>query len=982
MCIASGEFASGSEASLRDAPPRLIFKDPRSQVQNEYTVDLLTPLETPQHLATYLREQFDSWKPHYEIPSYLEKDLAGCRNRDYFVRGCVTQMRDGIPCFLDEPKCYGQTLFAKVFKYWYFSGLQHCDNPTCLERKRSLERSAPDCGWLAFRDAMLTSVACWQPWGEAKPFNLVVPKADETVQLPNSFCIDVRGILNVWLWITRLLTGPIVKLVEELNMSGFVDDTFHQLWQGLRPDQNLRAVESSRKFYEHGFCVNRLWNVSLQSRHGAADIPYIVEEALKAPVPKSKSLHIDCTEETCMIANINSTLVKQAHKCPSGSCVDKTTFPPSVLNQTFNGIAGGPSSTTPLTQITAWRIPQPGQKPYSLCSPNDSYAAISHVWSDGTGVWMGTPGVINTCLFEYFADAARRASCNCIWWDAISIPTENPARAIAINNMVKTYENAKVTIIHDQDLVEFEWKDDGSPAIAMILSSWFTRGWTAAELWASRGHPVKVLFKDPNDPTGLKPLLKDLDMDVLAGDLSRWVEPESDGRECPFNNRALEPTDKLPGLAHTIATDILASFRWTEGQRIPDLQALLRMLQTRTTSWARDRTLIAALMSLPPSAIDSTTTAPQMTQKILANFGSLRTTEIINHRVPMSSDGPWDWAPQSIFDLGQWSLSSDPMGGWSYIYDDGSIKCEFLAYEVLQDDVIAEYRHHPALAARISVALSKRQNCLLLTTPRIQQEDTYILFQPISVGPWIVMGRWIGCVSLKNALGTSRRHYNAGTNVLGQTPPTYVLGKNRNSIGKSLPTMSFDSTFIALEASRRNKSSSSWCLSVGKHEEQPEWLPQPVYIYHPNHSTAHNIGRRGPTHPCGTLLFDTSRPDNWIRSSFLKGLIDTLDIEKVSVCVDGHDHCLGTTIIPWSFPCPENEYYACWDNVPNVYTSVFHVVDNIGKVTSNLDMTLGFSTFNAEIKGNLFQSKRSGSRGETFIESCKRCGKCEQCKGR
>lgn len=826
MCVTGGRFASASEVSLCDVSPKLRFRDPRSHVQDEYNVDLLTPLETPEHLASYLRERFDSWKPHYDTPSTLDEDLAGCRNRDYFMRGCVAQMRDGIQCFLNKPKCYGQALFSKVFKYWYFSGLQQCDNPTCQARKKSLERSAPDCGWLAFRDAVLTSVACWQPWGEVMPFNLVVPAVDENMQLPNSFCIDVRGMLNVWLWTTRLLSGPAVKLVEELNMSGFFHDKFHQLWQGLKPDQNLRAVESSRKFYEHGFCVNRLWNVSLQSRNGAADIPYIVEKALEAPVPKSKNVHIDCTEETCMIANLNSTLVRQAHKCPSGSCADKTTFPPPILNQAFNGITGTPSSTTPVTQITAWRIPEPGQEPSSLCGPGDSYAAISHVWSDGTGVWMGTPGVINTCLFEYFADAAQQASCNCVWWDAISIPTENPARAIAINNMVKTYENAKVTIIHDQDLVEFEWKDDGSPAVAMILSSWFTRGWTAAELWASRGHPVKVLFKDPNDPTGLKPLIKDLDMDVLAGDLSRWVEPETEGYECPFNNRALDPTDTLPGLAHTIATDILALFRWTEDQRIPDLQALLRMLQTRTTSWARDRTLIAALMSLPPSAIDSTTTAPQMTQKILANFGSLRTTEIINHRVPMSSDGPWDWAPQSIFDLGQWSLSNDPMGDWSYIYDDGSIKCEFLAYEVLDEDVIAEYRHHPALAARISVALSKRQNCLLLTTPRIQQEDTYILFQPVSVGPWIVMGRWIGCVSLKNALGTSRRHlqvwntYPDGTNVLGKSPPTYVLGKNKNSVGKSLPTMSFDSTFMALEASTRNKSAprGAWCLSVSKHE--------------------------------------------------------------------------------------------------------------------------------------------------------------------
>ncbi|KAI1100207.1 hypothetical protein F4804DRAFT_319650 [Jackrogersella minutella] len=986
MCITGGKVSSAYGPSPGRASPRLTFKDPRGHVQNEYNIDILTPLETPEHLGTYLREQFDGWKPSQVPPSTLDADLGGCRNKDYFMRGCVAQMRDSIPCFSDEPKCYGQAMFAKVFKYWYFSGLQYCDNLTCQARKRSLEHSAPECGWPAFRDAVLTSVACWQPWNEVMPYNLMIPAVDKGIQIPKVFCLDVRGMLNVWHWTTRLLSGPIVKLVQELNMKGFHDDNLHQLWQGFTSEHSLRATESSRMFYEHGFCVNRLWNVSLQSRNGTADIPYIVEKALEAPVPKSKTRHINCTEETCLIANENSTLVKQAHKCPSGFCTDETTFPPPILNQAFNHITNNTSSKGRPFQVTAWRIPETGQKPSSLCNFNDNYVAISHVWSDGTGVGMRNPGVVNTCLFEYFATLARQVSCDGVWWDAVSIPTERHAKAIAMDSMLENYEKAKVTIIHDQDLVEFEWKDDGSPAVAMILSSWFTRGWTAAELWASRGHPVKVLFKDPNDPTGLKPLIKDLDMDVLAGDLSRWVDPETEGYECPYNNRELNPTQRLPGLAHTIATDILALFRWTEDQRIPDLQALLRMLQTRTTSWARDRTLIAALMCLPPDAIDSTTTGPQMTQKILANFGSLRTTEIVNHRVPMSSDGPWDWAPQSIFDLGQWSLSSDPMGDWSYIYDDGSIKYEFLAYEVLYEDIIAEYRHHPALAARISVALSQRQNCLLLTTPRIQEEDTYILFQPVSVGPSMVMGKWIGCVSLRNALGTSRRHlqiwntYADGTNVVGKSPPTYVLGKNKTSVGKSLPTMSFDATFIALDALAHNKSApkGSWCLSTSKHEEQLEWLPQPVYIYKKSPDTRSNIGRGGPTHPCGTMLFDTRRTDNWIRSSFLSGLIDALGIENTADCLD-HDGCRGTAIMTWSFLCSEDQYYACWDVVPIEYTSVFHVTDNIGTDDSSFDMTLGLNTFDDEIKGDLFQNQRYG-KDNTYLETSRSCGKCSQCQ--
>ncbi|KAI1503892.1 hypothetical protein F5X99DRAFT_373757 [Biscogniauxia marginata] len=988
MCLTSSNVTSTTTPALPGTSPRLTFKDPRNPVQSDFSVDLLTPLETPEHLGPFLRAQLDGWRPHTKPPETLDEDLSRCRNGDYFMRGCVSQMRNDIPCFLEEPKCYGQSMFAKVFKYWYFSGVRSCDNLTCQARKKTLDRFAPTCGWAAFRDIVLTSIACWQPWSEVIPFDVMLPAENENIQLPVVFCIDVRGMIDLWFWITRLLSGPTAQLLQELGMKGWFDDKLYRLWKGFTSDHNSRATESSREFYEHGFCINRLWNVSFQSRHGIAGIPHIVQKALEFPVSKSESRHASCTEESCLIAHENSTLVKQAHKCPSGSCSDELTFSPLILNKAFSHSAHTSSSKVYPFEITAWRIPELGQGPSSLCTPSDDYVAISHVWSDGTGVGMKSgAGIVNACLFEYFSEIAQRdeVSCNGVWWDAISIPTDRHARAIAMDSMLENYEKAKVTIIHDQDLVEFEWKDDGSPAVAMVLSSWFTRGWTAAELWASRGHPVKVLFKDPNDSTGQRPLIKDLDMDVLAGDLSRWIDPETEGHRCPYNNRALAPTDTLPGLAHMIATDILALFRWTEEQKIPDLQALMRMLQTRTTSWARDRTLIAALMCLSRDAIDSTMTGPQMTQRILANFGSLRTTEIVNHRIPMSSDGPWDWAPQSIFELGQWSLSDDPMGDWSYIYEDGSIKCQFLAYEALQEDVIIEYRHHPALAARISVALSRRQNCLLLTTRRIQQEDTYILFQPVSVGSWVVIGRWIGCVSLKTALGTSRRHLQVwntdsdGRDVIGRSPPHFVLGKSRSSIGKSLPTLSFESTCLALEALSRNKVASvpkaSWCLSTSKLEESSIWEPQPVYIYKPSADLVYNVGRTGPTHPCGTAIFDTTRPDNWIRSSFLSGLIDTLNVNRAVSCPKGHDGCDGIATITWSFPCSESDYYACWDVVPRVYTSVFHVTFNIDPFRDKFDMTIGSSTFDDDIKSHLFQNPTWG----TFLQTCKLCGKCNTC---
>lgn len=755
-----------------------------------------------------------------------------------------------------------------------------------------------------------------------------------------------------------------------------LSDSFSRLWPVLNSDRALRATQSSRQFHKRGFCVNRLWNLSSQSRHGIADVPHIAEKALELPIPKSESNHANCTEESCLVAHENGTLVQQAHKCPSGLCNDQLTFPPAILNKVFTDAS---SSKAHPFEITAWRVPGCGQEPSLLCTPSDSYVAISHVWSDGTGVGLKSgPGIVNSCLFQYFSDIAKRDEvlCNGIWWDTISIPTERHARAIAMDSMLENYEKAKVTVVHDKDLLEFEWSDDGSPAVAIVLSSWFTRGWTAGELWASRHHPVKVLFKDLNDSTGRRPLIKDLDMDILARDLSGWFEPVIGRRWIIQKSRPLVPTDTLPGLAHMIATDILALFRWADAQRVPNLQALLRMLRTRTTSWARDRTLTATLMCLPRHEIDSTTTVFQMTQKVLTNFEVLRTTEIVHHQVSMSTDGPWDWAPHSIFDLGQWSPSENQSRSSSFISWDGSVRCEFMAYEILQEDVITEYRHHPALAARISVALSRRQSCLLLTTSTTQREHRYVLFQPVSVRPWEVVGRWIGCVSLENPLGSSKRNLQ-DCNIMGLT---YVLGKSRSSTGRSLPAITFKSTYLALDALSRDKTVSvpnAWCLSTSKREESSSWPPQPVYIYKPSAQLLPNIGRTGPIHPSATAAFSKTRPDNWILSSFLSGLIDALGVNEASACPKAHDGCDGIATITWSFPCLEIDYHACWSVVPLVYTSVFHVTSSLGTLGRDHDMVIGADTFD-DIKARFVQTQKQG----TYVQTCSSCGKCGRCARR
>ena len=300
---------------------------------------------------------------------------------------------------------------------------------------------------------------------------------------------------------------------ESIGHFTHLHDSFAELRPALSPHYEARALEYIRICQDRGLCPHRLWHISFQAPRGVVDIPNIAAMALEVSSLGSigRLKHADCTAQYCVFSSENSTLKKQAHKCYRGDCNIECTFSPKILNQAFKQDKKNTSSGP--WWNTAWRTTHDRQnkrfrgllkisRTSSLCSLADTdYMAISHVWSDGTGVGLKRPGQVNLCLYEYFATIAARLDCTGIWWDAISIPTDRDARSAAISAMLKNFEMAKVTLVHDQDLVNFEWKEDGSPAVAMILSSWFTRGWTAAELWASRFHPVKVLFADPNDPS-------------------------------------------------------------------------------------------------------------------------------------------------------------------------------------------------------------------------------------------------------------------------------------------------------------------------------------------------------------------------------------------------------------------------------------------------------------------------------------------------
>ena len=248
---------------------------------------------------------------------------------------------------------------------------------------------------------------------------------------------------------------------------------------------------------------------------------------------------------------------------------------------------------------------------------------------------------------------------------------------------------------------------------------------------------------------------------------------------------------------------------------ITTIPHLLRVLKTRTTSWTRDRMLIAGLMCLSPRELDVNMTGPQVTRQLLLKFGSIQVADLIHGEVPISTIGPWNWCPQSIFDFGHFfHFSSDDE---CYIEESGLLWGRFTAHEILPDDAILPCGSHPAQAARVSAALSNRANCLLLTTSYLQKQSLYILFQPIYVEYMTIRGHWIGCVSHQGALrkkGSQAQQpkRRAQRNLL------ILFGEHSSLNGHLLPTLHVRTVMRTLEAFRQVIYAGSklrWFLSDG-----------------------------------------------------------------------------------------------------------------------------------------------------------------------
>ncbi|KAI1145486.1 hypothetical protein F4825DRAFT_467294 [Nemania diffusa] len=312
-------------------------------------------------------------------------------------------------------------------------------------------------------------------------------------------------------------------------------------------------------------CPNRIWQVSSRLPGWESILPQLLEE-----FSLRHENHTACTLDYCEFSTRNFTTVKQYHELgtcekelnavirdahtESGAC-----FPLQGLFQEQRLLKAINSN-----RLTAWSFDG-----CSLLQFPQAFMAISHVWSDGTGAGKWSAKGVNRCLYDYFQGIARQFQCEGIWWDTICIPKDRRVRGKAMKAMQLTYEYAKITLVHDRFLRNLPYRSPRLACIAVIMSSWFTRGWTALELVKSR--KVKIVFKD---------CIVDLDEQILYGIDDSFY-----------------------------AAGVLRNFR---KNRVIGIENLVTILGSRYTSWAKDQATIAGLLAGNPSAREKDLSRPSL----------------------------------------------------------------------------------------------------------------------------------------------------------------------------------------------------------------------------------------------------------------------------------------------------------------------------------------------------------------------------------
>ncbi|RWA08874.1 hypothetical protein EKO27_g6231 [Xylaria grammica] len=446
-------------------------------------------------------------------------------------------------------------------------------------------------------------------------------------------------------------------------MSSFNPSTLFEMLEKMR-DQNL--------------CPNRIWQACSLIKEWPSR-QSTLQEILDGAFPKNSLRHEDhsaCSIDFCEFSSRNFAAVQQYHElrlCDESDSMNENHDQKGVCFPLRNRFHDSKLvHAVQLGKLTAWCLDGG-----TLLEHPRPFMAISHVWSDGTGSGNWPSKQVHQCLFGYFRRIAERFQCEGIWWDTLCVPQDTAARSKALKSMHLNYQNARVTLVHDRFLRNLPFGGADMACLAIVASSWFTRGWTALELAKSRN--VKIVFKDS---------IKDLDKHILGK-----AQKES------FVAKAIK--DLRQGRFSSVG-DILAT------------------LAPRYTSWPRDRATIAGLLAgVEISDTNKDTFQRDIYQNILKKIGRISHDHLFHESITMSKG--FSWCATNLFHL---PLASTQ--GRLKVNDAGEVSglWRFLSVDQLDLKSCLWGNSHELVEAKQQYALEKESNQHLLLLTRSREGPT------------------------------------------------------------------------------------------------------------------------------------------------------------------------------------------------------------------------------------------------------------------
>lgn len=549
-------------------------------------------------------------------------DAETCANSKILDRDApkATSQLEEILAYISTEYRYCEQLgiLYRLFCVCRASQIRWCMAKKCRDYKDELGRLMPSCeNWEGFRSWTLQVAACICARGnDARPcqlprtisFMCSDPKglkpteeyeytitgddnqeAKGVVSLSKEFKrwqgrIKIFEVVRALTWLEGIATGQYVNMRLPYTMDA----------EPAGPGLLSEYVEKAKERFRGRLCARRVDAIAdcFPSENKEWVLPALIPASIATDLSAQVG-HENCAAGYCPHEEANSTGVEQLHVCTEKRCGIKT-LDPEVINSAV--ATNGP--------CTAWNLE--GTRLVDISK--EPFMAISHVWADGTGVGLGSPGQVNKCLFDYFTNLSRDYGCEGIWWDTISVPRDTELRKKALRTMHDNYKDARVTLIHDNYLKSCSvHPDKENAALAVALSPWFSRGWSALELAKSK--KVLVVFKN-----GV------FDLDII---LARRGVPSS--------------------LARQVASTAIRTMR----QDILTFNDLLTALSCRQTSWKMDMPIIAGLMAgVPVDEVD----ASAIYQKIVRKFKRIPSQHLFHDHPRMSQVG-FHWCPSNLLQM-------------------------------------------------------------------------------------------------------------------------------------------------------------------------------------------------------------------------------------------------------------------------------------------------------------------------------------------